>query len=108
MLALVLLLSTLAAPAARADKRVALVVGNGAYLHADALANPLTDARRVRDALSRLGFEVVFGENLDKRSLERAIAQFAGAVEGSDVALVYFAGHGATFGDTPYVVPVEE
>jgi formylglycine-generating enzyme required for sulfatase activity len=39
--------------------------------------------------------------------LWQAIGQFAGRVGGADVAMVYFAGHGATFGDTPYVVPVD-
>jgi uncharacterized caspase-like protein len=41
------------------------------------------------------------GEDLDQRALQRKIGQFAGRVEGADVAVVYFAGHGATFGDTP-------
>jgi len=91
----------------QAEKRVALVIGNGDYERADKLANPVTDARRLRDVLARLGFDVVYGENLGKQALERSIGRFANAAEGSDVALVYFAGHGATFGDTPYVVPVD-
>jgi formylglycine-generating enzyme required for sulfatase activity/uncharacterized caspase-like protein len=92
---------------AHADKRVALVIGNGDYRHADRLANPVNDAQEVRDALKKLGFDVVYGENLDLKALRRTIGLFAGRVEGADVALVYFAGHGATFGDTPYVVPVD-
>jgi hypothetical protein len=90
-----------------AEKRVALVVGNGAYRHADKLANPINDARGMRDALSELKFDVVYGEDLDGQALRRLIGQFAGRVDGADVALVYFAGHGATFGDAPYVVPVD-
>jgi formylglycine-generating enzyme required for sulfatase activity len=92
---------------AHAEKRVALVVGNAAYDHADKLANPVNDAQGVRDALKKLGFDVIYGENLKLKELQRAIGQFAGRVDGADVALVYFAGHGATFGDTPYVVPVD-
>jgi uncharacterized caspase-like protein len=90
-----------------ADKRVALVIGNGDYQHADKLANPVTDARRLRDALAKLGFEIVYGENLGKQALERTIGRFANVATDADVALVYFAGHGATFGDIPYVVPVD-
>ncbi|MGP0091839.1 MAG: SUMF1/EgtB/PvdO family nonheme iron enzyme, partial [Xanthobacteraceae bacterium] len=101
------LLTCLGASPSQADRRVALVIGNGDYAHADKLANPVTDARRLKDTLDKLHFEVVFGENLDKRSLERTIARFADAVQEADVALVFFAGHGATFGDTPYVVPVD-
>jgi len=103
-----LALACVLAPAL-AEKRVALVVGNGAYRHADRLDNPVNDARGMRDALKSpaLGFEVVYGEDLDHNGLRRAIGQFAGLVGGADVALVFFAGHGATFGDTPYVVPVD-
>jgi uncharacterized caspase-like protein len=92
-----------------AEKRVALVVGNGAYRHADKLVNPVNDARGMRDKLKSpaLGFEVIYGEDLDLKGLGRAIGQFAGRVEDADVAIVYFAGHGATFGDTSYVVPVD-
>jgi uncharacterized caspase-like protein len=102
-----MLLMTLSFSPVLADKRVALVVGNGAYRHADPLANPVNDARGVRAALTKLGFEVIFGEDLDQNALRRAIGQFAGIVDEADVAIVYFSGHGVTFGTTPYVVPVD-
>ncbi len=92
---------------ARAEKRVALVIGNGAYVHADRLANPVNDARGVRDALATLKFDIVYGEDLDGQALRGKIGEFADHVADADVALVYYAGHGATFGDTPYVVPVD-
>jgi len=96
-----------AAGTAQAQRRVALVVGNAAYSHADVLENPVNDARDMRDALKGLGFEVVYGEDLDQKAMRRTIGHFARAVSDAAVALVYFAGHGATFGDTPYVVPVD-
>jgi formylglycine-generating enzyme required for sulfatase activity len=92
---------------AHAEKRVALVIGNGAYFHADKLSNPVNDARGMRDALAALGFDVTYGEDLDLKTLRARIGQFAGRVDSADVALVYFAGHGATFGDVPFVVPVD-
>jgi formylglycine-generating enzyme required for sulfatase activity len=92
---------------AHAEKRVALVIGNAAYRYADKLANPVNDARGMRDALVQLKFDVIYGEDLDLKALRQKIGQFAGRVDGADVAMVYFAGHGATFGDTPYVVPVD-
>src|SRR5262249_25884252 len=61
----------------------------------------------VRDALLKLGFNVVYGEDLDKSALEKSIGDFASAVRDADVAVAYFAGHGATFGDVPYIVPVD-
>jgi Caspase domain len=92
---------------AHAEKRVALVVGNSAYRNAEVLDNPVNDARGMRDALNQIGFDVTYGENLDQRTMRQTIGQFARAVRGADVAVVYFAGHGATFGDTPYVAPVD-
>jgi hypothetical protein len=101
-------LTLMYAPApAYAEKRVALVVGNAAYRNADRLANPVNDARSMRDTLAKLGFEVVYGEDLDQQNLRDRIGRFAEAVKDADTALVYFAGHGATFSDTPYVVPVD-
>jgi uncharacterized caspase-like protein len=93
--------------AAQADKRVALVIGNAEYQHVGKLTNTLIDSRSVRDTLTKLGFNVIYGENLNKRLIERRIGDFAAAVRDADVAIVYFAGHGATFGDIPYVVPTD-
>jgi hypothetical protein len=109
VLAVLLIVPGYAAPAA-AEKRVALVIGNGAYQHADGLANPVTDARSMRTALTKIGFDdagIVYGENLAKRDFERAIARFAAAVGDSDVALVFYAGHGSTFDGIPYAVPID-
>lgn len=92
---------------ALADKRVALVIGNSAYEFVTRLDNPRVDARSMREALTRLGFTVVYGEDLDKSALEKRLGDFALAVRDADVAIVYFAGHGATFGDIPYIVPVD-
>jgi uncharacterized caspase-like protein len=103
-----LALACVLAPA-HAEKRVALVIGNAVYRHAGVpkLANPVNDAQGMRDALKALGFDVTYGEDLDGSGLRRAIGEFADDVADADVAMVYFAGHGATFGDTPYVVPVD-
>ena len=98
-----------AAAPAHAEKRVAFVVGNADYREAGvpALATPLDDARAMRDALRSLGFGVIYGEDLDQKGMLRAIGRFADRVGDADAAIVYFAGHGATFGDTPYLVPVD-
>ncbi len=71
------------------------------------LENPIADARTMRDILTKLGFEVVYGENLDKRAMGRHIGEFGAIVRDADAAIVYFAGHGSTFGDVPYVVPTD-
>jgi tetratricopeptide (TPR) repeat protein len=100
--------------AAASGKRVGLVIGNASYGQKTAsgfivpsLANPLNDARGIRDTLTKLGFRVVYGENLTKKELEHAIGMFAGLADEADVAIAYFSGHGSTFSDVPYLVPTD-
>jgi len=75
--------------AAFADKRVALVIGNSAYRHAAELKNPRNDAADVSSALEKLGFNVITGLDLDKQGMDRAIRNFAAALPGADVGLLF-------------------
>ena len=97
---------TLAAPA-QADNRVALVIGNSAYVNTAPLANPGNDVGDIAAALRRLNFQVIEGRDLDKRSMERTIRQYAVGLTGADVALFYYAGHGLQIGGQNYLVPTD-
>jgi len=104
-----LLLLCLATPAL-AETRVALVIGNAAYKHAPALANPKNDAEGVAVSLRRLKFDVLLGVDLDEAGMRRLLREFAGKVEGlgkDDVALVFYAGHGLQVNGGNYLVPVD-
>src|ERR1019366_808102 len=57
LLALAVAIVVWSAPPAFADKRVALVIGNGAYKNAVHLPNPRNDAQDVAASLARTGFE---------------------------------------------------
>lgn len=92
--ALACLLAIMFAAPALAEKRVALVIGNAAYRHAPALANPKNDAEGVAASLQRLQFEVLLGVDLDKRGLEALLQRFSEKLDKADVALVFYAGHG--------------
>ena len=94
-------------PAAQAEKRIALVIGNSAYQGTPELKNSRNDAADMAAVLTRLGFEVVEGSDLDKRSMERTIRQFAQKLDRADVALFYFAGHGLQVGGQNYLLPVD-
>lgn len=61
---------------AHAEKRVALVIGNGAYQNAPQLPNPPNDARDVADALKRIGFDVILGLDFGKANMDGAEIQF--------------------------------
>jgi len=98
-----LLLSADAEPA----RRVALVIGNGTYAEAGTLANPVNDALDIADKLRSIGFEVIEGNDLGKRELERSIGEFSDALEGAGVGLFYYAGHGLQVDGRNYIVPVD-
>jgi uncharacterized caspase-like protein len=93
--------------AASAERRVALVLGNGAYQHAPALANPVRDARAMADLLTGLDFEVVSGFDQTKAETQATISQFAKTVRGADIALFYYAGHGLQVSGSNYLLPVD-
>ncbi len=101
------LLSLAVSTVASADRRVAFVVGNGAYTHAPALANPANDAREVAAALERLGFDVVSGFDLKNADLRLRIRDFATKLAGADVALFFYAGHGLQVGGENFLIPVD-
>lgn len=92
---------------ASAEQRVALVVGNGAYVNAGKLANPGNDARDIAAALKGLGFVVVEAYDTDKRKFDDAIKAFSGQLAKADVALFFYAGHGIQVGLQNYVLPVD-
>jgi uncharacterized caspase-like protein len=86
---------------------VALVIGNGGYRHAAKLANPTNDATDMVQALRGLGFEVVQGRDLDKRAMEDTIREFGRKLDGADVALFFYAGHGMQVNGKNYLIPTD-
>jgi hypothetical protein len=96
----------LVSPAA-AEKRVALVVGNSAYVQAGALPNPINDASDMADALKQVGFEVILGLDLTKVAFDGKVRDFARALEKADVAVFFYAGHGLQVGGRNYLVPID-
>ncbi|MBI3436206.1 MAG: tetratricopeptide repeat protein, partial [Proteobacteria bacterium] len=89
------------------QRRVALVIGNGAYRFANPLPNPANDAGDVAAALRRLGFDVVEGRDLDKRGIEDRVREFARKLDRADLALFFYAGHGIQVGGKNYIVPID-
>ena len=92
---------------AAAEKRVALVVGNSGYVHANALPNPVNDAGDMAKALAEVGFEVILGLDLSKSGFDGKVRDFARALEKADVALLFYAGHGLQVSGKNYLVPVD-
>ncbi|MGE3625262.1 MAG: caspase family protein [Hyphomicrobiales bacterium] len=91
----------------KAESRVALIIGNGAYRHATQLPNPGNDAADVAEALKRSGFETIVGLDLDQSRMQDAMIRFSRAARDADVALFYYSGHAMQFGGVNYLMPVD-
>jgi hypothetical protein len=97
----------MSAHAAKADRRVAFVVGNGAYKNVAQLPNPPIDAKAMAAVLRNVGFDVVEGTNLTRDSMTERLLEFGKKAEGADIALFFYAGHGIAIGGTNYLLPVD-
>ena len=95
------------ADAAKADRRVAFVVGNGAYRNVAQLPNPPVDAKAMAAALRNVGFEVVEGTNLTRDAMTEKLLDFGKKAQGADVAVFFYAGHGIAIGGTNYLLPID-
>jgi formylglycine-generating enzyme required for sulfatase activity len=92
----------------RAEKRVALVIGNGTYSKVGQLPNPANDAGAIAALLRNAGFDVVQSQtNLDLSSMRRALRDFASAVRDADVVVIFYAGHGIEVNGVNYLIPVD-
>ncbi|HLN08783.1 MAG TPA: caspase family protein, partial [Xanthobacteraceae bacterium] len=103
-----------AAPAAASPRggvdngyRVALVIGNGAYVNASNLPNPPNDAHAVAKTLRDMGFDVIEGTDLDRTVMERMIRDFLRKAPNARVTVLFYAGHGMQVDGKNYLVPVD-
>ena len=88
------------------DKRIALVIGNGAYRSAP-LKNPVSDARAVAASLKQLDYEVTLRENTSLVDLIESLRAFSLRAATSSVRLLFYAGHGIQAKGRNYLLPVD-
>src|SRR5882672_8439238 len=97
------------ATAQQQEKRIALVVGNGAYAKSP-LATAANDAGLIAQTLQAAGFDVVGARDLDGDTLRRSFRDFIQKAETSGpgtVAMVYLAGYGMQIAGENYFIPVD-
>lgn len=95
-------------PAGSTGRRVALVIGNGAYKNVHALPNPPRDSKLIASVLKDLGFQTVMSvSDLTRDKFFQTLQAFADEAEKADWAVVYYAGHGFEIGGVNYLVPVD-
>ena len=97
------------AAAQQQEKRIALVVGDGAYANAP-LATAANDAGLIAQTLQAAGFDVIGARDLDGDTLRKSFRDFMQKVQaaGSNtVAMVYLSGYAMQFNGENYFIPVD-
>jgi tetratricopeptide (TPR) repeat protein len=89
-------------------RRIALIIGNGAYKNVHKLDNPPRDAKLIAAALKDVGFQTVtLSNDLTRDKFFETLHAFADEAEKADWAVVYYAGHGLEIGGVNYLLPVD-
>ncbi|WP_035981176.1 caspase domain-containing protein, partial [Bradyrhizobium sp. STM 3843] len=91
------------------EKRIALVIGNGAYAKGP-LATAANDAGLIAQTLQAAGFDVIGARDLDGDTLRKSFRDFMQKAQSSDnntVAMVYLAGYGVQLAGENYFIPVD-
>ena len=102
----VLCLAT-AAPAMAAGKKIALIIGNSNYVNGLRLPNPQNDARLVAQTAMRAGFEVTQISDVAVVGFHQALKEFRSKADNSEVAMVYYAGHGIDNNGENWLIPTD-
>ena len=89
-------------------RRIALVIGVGAYQNAPGLRNPPNDAAAVAKAFRELGFSEVI-EVLDptRTNLEAALMAFGDKSAEADWSVIFYAGHGMQVDGRNFLIPTD-
>lgn len=94
--------------AAEAAKRVALLIGNADYQATTPLRNPANDVELMSRTLKDAGFdEVDVALNVDLVGMKKALRAFEDKAYGSEVAVLYYSGHGIEMNGTNYLIPTD-
>jgi len=102
-----LICMALSVTVAKADRRVAFVVGNGTYKYVTQLPNPPMDAKLMASTLRNAGFEVIEGANLTRDKMTEKLLDFGNKAAGADIAVFYYAGHGIAISGSNYLLPID-
>ena len=87
--------------------RVALVIGNSAYQALPVLPNPANDATDVATELGEMGYDVTVRTNATRSEMANVVARFAEKMQGAELALLFYAGHGVQLNGENYLLPVD-
>jgi len=88
------------------ENKVALVIGNRNYTHFSKLKNSTNDAYDMQKILKDKGFDVLYLENANLRTMKKTLRKFTNKLRNSGVGLFYYAGHGIEVDGKNYLIPI--
>lgn len=92
---------------ARAERRLAFVVGINDYVHIPKLNKAVGDALAMSTLLADLGFQVTPVINPTRRSFNIALGEFAAKLREDDLVFVHFSGHGVEIEGDNILLPAD-
>ena len=89
------------------EVRIALVIGESHYSQLPKLINPESDARSITETLQKMGYDTRLLLDAPEDGIRREIRKFASESSKADVAVVFYAGHGAQLNGSNYLLPID-
>jgi Caspase domain len=89
------------------EVRIALVIGESRYLNLPRLINPEKDARSIAETLQKMGYNTHLLLDASEDGIRKEIRKFASESSKADVAVVFYAGHGAQLNGSNYLLPLD-
>jgi formylglycine-generating enzyme required for sulfatase activity len=91
-----------------AENRTALVIGNGSYTRLPALAQPVAEARQMKEALESIGFTVIFVQDASRKGIMEGVRLFNEELNRKGgIAFFHYGGHGIQTGGRNWLIPVD-
>ena len=90
-----------------AAQKVVFVVGNSQYQAAKLLSNPVNDAIDIEAKFKQLGDTTIIIQNATRKEMIAGLQRFRKELQGSEVGVFYYAGHGVELDRYNYLVPVD-
>ena len=94
-------------PVFASAEKIALIIGNSKYQNLGLLNNTTNDAKLIEKNLKEIGFKTQIILDANEQQTRKAIRSFAIESENTNIALIFYAGHGAQVFSQNYLLPTD-
>jgi len=88
-------------------EKIALIIGNSKYQNLGLLNNTTNDAKLIEKNLKEIGFKTQIILDANEQQTRKVIRSFAIESENTNIALIFYAGHGAQVFSENYLLPTD-